>query len=269
MRTDVDQFLATRIGDPAWEIALADSVAAAKGIYTECLLEAFRRPFENMVARVDGRSVIPNRRLRRYLEQEVPRPAPMLSDVASTAIGLDIAGATPSAGAKVELLARSSGFAAASSSIFTARAVPAGVALRSGFSISGQKLESVTTRPGVTAKTDCRCRPLTRHRRCVPCATDPRRLRVPLFLTVGSPLAIRAIRRQFLPLRYPPVSAWYNAFDPKDVVALYPLDVNNFPVQPAVENNNRVHNSTDNHHGIIGYLDDVDVARHVIGGLGV
>ena len=91
---------------------------------------------------------------------------------------------------------------------------------------------------------------------------------MPLFLTVGSPLAIRAIRRQFLPLRDPPVGGWYNAFDPKDVVALYPLDGTNFPVQPAVENYNQVHNSTDNHHGIVGYLDNPEVAGHISDALG-
>ena len=98
--------------------------------------------------------------------------------------------------------------------------------------------------------------------------TDRRALKVPLFVTVGSPLAVRAIRDQFRPLRSPaPVAAWYNAFDSRDVVALYPLDANNFPVQPAIENYNRVNNSTDNRHGIVGYLDDRDVAKRVVDAL--
>jgi hypothetical protein len=58
---------------------------------------------------------------------------------------------------------------------------------------------------------------------------DTRRLQIPLLITVGSPLGIRAVRDQFRPLRYPPVDGWYNAFDPRDVVALYPLDGENFP----------------------------------------
>ena len=43
---------------------------------------------------------------------------------------------------------------------------------------------------------------------------------------------------------------------------------NNFPVLPAIENYNRVNNSTDNHHGIVGYLDDRDVAKRVVNALG-
>jgi len=98
--------------------------------------------------------------------------------------------------------------------------------------------------------------------------TDRRSLQVPLFATVGSPLAVRAIGDQFRPLRSPaPVSAWYNAFDPRDVVALYPLDASNFPVQPAIVNYGNVKNSTDNRHGIVGYLDDREVAKRVLDAL--
>jgi hypothetical protein len=64
------------------------------------------------------------------------------------------------------------------------------------------------------------------------------------------------------------VKSWYNASDPKDVVALYPLDAANFPVSPAVENYAKVQNGTDNRHGIIGYLDDAEVAKHVLDALG-
>jgi hypothetical protein len=80
--------------------------------------------------------------------------------------------------------------------------------------------------------------------------TDPRSLQIPLFVTAGSPLAIRAVRDEFRPLRSPSaVAAWYNAVDTRDVVALYPLDADNFPVQLAIQNDNKVKNSTDNHHG--------------------
>jgi hypothetical protein len=99
--------------------------------------------------------------------------------------------------------------------------------------------------------------------------TDRRALKVQAYVTVGSPLAIRAIRDQLRPIAFPAVAkAWYNAFDPRDVVALYPLDAANFPVNPAVENYGRVRNATDNRHGIIGYLDDADVAKHVLDALG-
>ena len=98
---------------------------------------------------------------------------------------------------------------------------------------------------------------------------DRRTLQVPLLVTVGSPLGVRAIRDQFKPLRRPqPVGAWYNAFDPRDVVALYPLDSNNFPITPNVENAANVNNSTSNRHGIAGYLDDPGVAKRILDALG-
>ena len=98
---------------------------------------------------------------------------------------------------------------------------------------------------------------------------DRRALQVPLLVTVGSPLGVRAIRDQFKPLRRPqPVGAWYNAFDPRDVVALYPLDSNNFPITPNVENAANVNNATSNRHGIAGYLDDPGVAGRILDALG-
>jgi hypothetical protein len=97
--------------------------------------------------------------------------------------------------------------------------------------------------------------------------TDRRRLQVPAFITVGSPLGVRSVRDHFRPLRYPPVDGWYNAFDGRDVVALYPLDASNFPVQPAIENYGTVNNHTENRHGIVGYLDDATVAGRIIDAL--
>jgi hypothetical protein len=100
--------------------------------------------------------------------------------------------------------------------------------------------------------------------------TDKRDLKVPLLLTVGCPLGIRAVRDQYRPLRAPKhVAAWYNAFDRRDVVALYALDRENFPAPPPPEivNYALVNNHTDNRHGIDGYLDDPEVAKRVIGAL--
>lgn len=99
---------------------------------------------------------------------------------------------------------------------------------------------------------------------------DPRRLQVALYVTVGCPLGVRAIRDQFRPLRYPEnLGGWYNAFDKRDVVSLYPLDDDNFPVSPPpIDNNGAVRNWTDNRHGIVGYLDDDAVARKIVGALG-
>src|SRR5437899_3038990 len=77
--TEVDKFLATRIGDPAWEISVAATSKASQGIYTACLLEAFRRPSNAMVQLVDGTPVVPNRRLKGYLANEVPKRAQTVS----------------------------------------------------------------------------------------------------------------------------------------------------------------------------------------------
>ncbi len=94
--------------------------------------------------------------------------------------------------------------------------------------------------------------------------------KVPLFVTLGSPLAVGEIRKtlkSFAPTRCPEcVSAWFNAMDERDIVALYPLDPGSFPLSPAtpaIENKTNVHNRTNNRHGIAGYLDDADVARRI------
>jgi hypothetical protein len=93
---------------------------------------------------------------------------------------------------------------------------------------------------------------------------------IPLFVTLGSPLAVTEIRRTLRNLataRCPEgVSEWLNALDERDVIALYPLDADNFPLDPAapaIENKCEVDNTTENRHGIAGYLDDADVARRI------
>jgi hypothetical protein len=98
--------------------------------------------------------------------------------------------------------------------------------------------------------------------------------KVPLFVTVGSPLGVTAIRkmlRGMAPLRCPEcASAWFNAMDDADVVALYPLDTKSFPLNPAlpaIANKVDVKNRTSNRHGISGYLDDAEVARTILNGL--
>jgi pimeloyl-ACP methyl ester carboxylesterase len=93
-------------------------------------------------------------------------------------------------------------------------------------------------------------------------------IKVPLYVTVGSPLGIRAIRNTLSPITNPSgAKGWYNALDTRDIVALYPLDKDNFDVAPAITNYTGVHNWTDNRHGIIGYLDDADVAKAIRAGL--
>lgn len=87
---------------------------------------------------------------------------------------------------------------------------------------------------------------------------------VPLFITLGSPLGVRAIRAKLTPLSHPScVVEWFNAMDPNDVVSLYPLDKKNFGINPEITNKTDVKNSTDNQHGIVGYLDDEEIARRI------
>lgn len=77
---DVDQFLATRIGAAAYEgKPVAETAAAYKGVFTTCFLEAFQHPYPDMIYDLDGKRVVPNRRLRQYLAREVPKRAAALS----------------------------------------------------------------------------------------------------------------------------------------------------------------------------------------------
>lgn len=85
-----------------------------------------------------------------------------------------------------------------------------------------------------------------------------------LLLTVGSPLGLPAVREHLVPLKNPSGKpGWFNAYDPRDVVSLYPLDKDHFGVTPAITNHGKVSNWTDNRHGIIGYLDDKLVAEAI------
>jgi len=90
--------------------------------------------------------------------------------------------------------------------------------------------------------------------------------KIPLYVTVGCPLAIRAVRKALGPISNP-ARGWCNAYDPQDIVALYPLDKANFDVAPTIKNFGTVHNWTDNRHGIVGYLDDTNVAKAIQSGL--
>ena len=89
-----------------------------------------------------------------------------------------------------------------------------------------------------------------------------------LLLTVGSPLGLPAVSANLRPLKNPSGKpGWTNAYDPRDVVALYPLDQKHFDVSPTIRNLRNESNWTDNRHGIVGYLDDKDVARAIHAGL--
>lgn len=99
--------------------------------------------------------------------------------------------------------------------------------------------------------------------------SEPLNWNVPLFVTLGSPLGVREIRKSVTDLSPPArsphsVSKWYNAMDERDFVALYPLTPNSFPLDPAapeIENYTNIKNDTRNRHGITGYLNDENVAK--------
>lgn len=94
---------------------------------------------------------------------------------------------------------------------------------------------------------------------------QPRRWNITNFITVGSPLGVTKIRQTLAPISYPTVvGPWFNAFDERDVVALYPLQKPYFDVTPAsITNKNDVKNGTENRHGISGYLNDPAVAKRI------
>ncbi|WP_109506009.1 alpha/beta hydrolase [Nocardioides speluncae] len=93
---------------------------------------------------------------------------------------------------------------------------------------------------------------------------------VPALVTLGSPHGVTAIRRVLAGegvLRTPEcVGSWFNAYDPKDVVALRPLTPEWFPLKPAkpaVVNHGDIDNQHSSHHGIEGYLGDPRTARAI------
>jgi hypothetical protein len=88
---------------------------------------------------------------------------------------------------------------------------------------------------------------------------------IPLFVTLGSPLAVKAVKAKLAPPVASPqcVGQWFNAMDERDVVSLFPLTSEHFPVFPEIVNKVDVDNFTENRHGIAGYLSDQTVARRI------
>lgn len=90
------------------------------------------------------------------------------------------------------------------------------------------------------------------------------------FMTLGSPLAIKAITAKLGLLENVAPKRWVNAFDKADIVALNPLDSTHFPVAPKIANYSGVVNTTGNHHGIggdppeRGYLLDRKILEQIV-----
>lgn len=89
-------------------------------------------------------------------------------------------------------------------------------------------------------------------------------VRVSTLVTLGSPLGIHSIQDSLQPIAHPTcVGEWFNASDPRDVVALYPLTAEYFNISPSIIDKRNVNNGTPNRHGIIGYLNDKEVAKRI------
>lgn len=90
--------------------------------------------------------------------------------------------------------------------------------------------------------------------------------KVKKLITIGSPLGIKALRGYLDgPKEMPKCvkNGWFNAFDKRDIVALYPLDEKHFNIRPSIENKNDVDNFTENRHSIEGYLQDKIIAKNI------
>jgi hypothetical protein len=83
IRPEVDVFYATRPGYPALEVPLADAVKNYHAIFTSCLLKGLGGTVQEVVEQVEDppliRWIIRSRKLKSYLEQEVPNIASKVS----------------------------------------------------------------------------------------------------------------------------------------------------------------------------------------------
>jgi hypothetical protein len=88
---------------------------------------------------------------------------------------------------------------------------------------------------------------------------------IPLFVTVGSPLAIATVKQHIRPpsLQRPlGVTNWLNGTDERDYVALYSrLDRNSFA--EGIENLSDIHNPQSDAHSIVDYLTDAMIAQRI------
>lgn len=94
---------------------------------------------------------------------------------------------------------------------------------------------------------------------------DNPQFNVQRYITVGSPLGLNSFKTKLdTPLVMPHCikHGWYNAYDDADVVALQPL-ADHFKIDPVIEDYKKVKNTTDNRHGIEGYLNDSSVALKI------
>ncbi|KAB1231414.1 lipase family protein [Chryseobacterium viscerum] len=86
-------------------------------------------------------------------------------------------------------------------------------------------------------------------------------------ITLGSPLGVHSVIRQlYPPPAFPQVikGNWTNIYDKYDIVSLRPLNGGHFRVDPEIINQ-EVLNTTDDRHGIEGYLSNPLISRIILG----
>ncbi|MBB5496871.1 endopeptidase [Paraburkholderia sp. MM5384-R2] len=96
----------------------------------------------------------------------------------------------------------------------------------------------------------------------------PQRANVKAFITIGSPLGIKAIYSRLPsdvgPRRAPEgVDLWFNARDPEDAIALYEISPEVYKGAPVVRNYSGAQNTSDNQHGIVEYLGDKVISQTI------
>lgn len=88
---------------------------------------------------------------------------------------------------------------------------------------------------------------------------------VPLFVTLGSPLGINAVKDCMKPpklVKPVQVDLWFNGVDERDFVALY-ATLNASTFCAGIENVTDIHNREEDAHSIVDYLADERVARAI------
>ncbi len=99
IQPEVDIFYATRVGEESNELPVGESIKRPIGLFTDVFLDAYAAPAPEMVKKVGGIDVVPNRALKCYLQQKVPErlarvdplleqhPAPIVESDWTTYIG--------------------------------------------------------------------------------------------------------------------------------------------------------------------------------------
>lgn len=73
VRSVIDRFFATAVGDPAYELLLDENARTYEALFTSVLLDACRHPPPSVIVTIGSCSVISNRELKGHLEETVPR----------------------------------------------------------------------------------------------------------------------------------------------------------------------------------------------------